>query len=42
MITMRAPRNIPPRWIFLTVSATPGGGPGGLSGGGGDDVSSMR
>ena len=40
MMTIRAPRNIPPRWIFLTVAMTSGGGgPGGVPGGGGVDVS---
>src|SRR3954454_9318910 len=43
MITIRAARNMPPRWIFLTVARiSGGGGPGGVPGGGGVDVNAMR
>ena len=36
MTTISVPRNIPPRWIFLTVArSSGGGGPGGVPGGGG-------
>ena len=43
MMTIRTPRNIPPRWIFLTVaSSSGGGGPGGVPGGGGVEVISIR
>ena len=43
MTTISVPRNIPPRWIFLTVaSSSGGGGPGGVPGGGGVEVSSIR
>ena len=43
MTTIMVPRNIPPRWIFLTVATiSGGGGPGGVPGGGGVEDSSMR
>ena len=43
MTTISSPRKIPPRWIFLTVAMTSGGGgPGGVPGGGGVEVSSIR
>ena len=43
MTTTIRPRNIPPRWIFLTVATTSGGGgPGGVPGGGGVAHSSIR
>ena len=43
MMTTRTPRNIPPRWIFLTVArSSGGGGPGGVPGGGGVEDISIR
>ena len=43
MMTIRVPRNMPPRWIFLTVGhELRRGGPGGVPGGGGVELSSIR